>query len=201
LTLKIEILIELQAKALYSIVGQTLWRSGLRCGQVDASIQILAGKQGVLPADFLLSEFGLPKYKLRLGIGYFGILRLCLNSRGRLSGGRCCQTGTFKDAAATAMAAAAQRHSQVGNCYLHTLVEVHDRRWSRPPCHLTPAGGGDARCLQVNVITKARESVARALALPFALDIMRRVLPLWRPSRPLPSLFSSMHHISTSRRL
>jgi hypothetical protein len=96
------------------------------------------------------------------------------------------------------MAAAAQSRPQVSDRYLHPLVEVHDQRWSRPPHRFTPAGGGDARCVQVNVITKAGESVTRALALPFAMDIMRRVLPSWRPSRPSPSLFSSAHRTSTS---
>jgi hypothetical protein len=38
------------------------------------------GKKGVLPADFLVSELRLPKYKRTLRIGYFSTLRLCLNT-------------------------------------------------------------------------------------------------------------------------
>ncbi len=122
------------------------------------------------------------------------------SSRGRSSGGRCRRTGTSMDAAAAAMVAVAQRRP-VGDRYLHPLVEVHDQRRSRPPRRFTPAGGGNARCVQVEVITKAGEKVTRASALPFALDIMRRALPSWRPSRPLPSLFSSAHRTSRSGRL
>jgi hypothetical protein len=75
-----------------------------------------------------------------------------------------------------------RRRPQVGGRYLHPLVEVHDQCQSRPPCRFTPPGGGNAGCVQVEVITKAGKSVTRALALPFPLDIMHRAVPLWRPS-------------------
>jgi hypothetical protein len=62
---------------------------------------------------------------------------------------------------ASAMATAAQRCPQVGKHCLRPLVEVQDRRWSRPPCHLPPTGGrGNAGwCVQVDVIADAGERV------------------------------------------
>jgi hypothetical protein len=90
---------------------------------------------------------------------------------------------------------------QWGDRYLCLLVEVHNQCRSHSPCCFTPVGGGDARCVQVDVITKAGESVTRVSVLLFALDFMRRALPLWGPSRPSPSWFSNVHQTSMSGRL